>query len=209
MAGVLMRAYQVKNITAAPDWLDTERYDIAAKAIGKPSADEINAMLRTMLRERLTLAAHIELREIAVYALEVARASHPGLKPVTLDCDAVRNERDAALRSNRPPATASNGAPLCGFTWAGAFNSGGMTMPEFVSRLDFVAGRVVVDRTGLTGRYEFTLRFAPPGQGAAVRSDDAPDFFTAIQEQLGLRLRATRAPVDTLVIDHIDRPEEN
>ena len=84
-----------------------------------------------------------------------------------------------------------------------------MTMPEFVSRLDFVAGRVVVDGSGLTGRYEFTVRFAPPAAGAPARSDDAPDFFTAIQEQLGLRLRATRAPVDTLVIDHIERPEEN
>ena len=209
MAGVLMRAYQVKNIAGAPEWLDAERYDIAAKAVGKPSADEINAMLRTMFKERLKLAAHIEPRDISVYALEVARANHPGLKAVALDCDAARSERDAALRSNRSPATASNGAPLCGFTWAGAFNSGGMTMPEFVSRLDFVAGRVVVDRSGLTGRYEFTVRFAPPAVGAPARSDDAPDFFTAIQEQLGLRLRATRAPVDTLVIDHIKRPEEN
>jgi uncharacterized protein (TIGR03435 family) len=166
-------------------------------------------MLRTMLKERLKLAAHIESREIAVYALEVARANHPGLKAVALDCDAVRNEREAAQKSNQSPVTAVNGAPLCGFTWAGAFNSGGLTMPEFATRLDFVAGRVVVDRTGLKGRYEFTVHFTPPGVGAAARSDDAPDFFTAIQEQLGLRLRATRAPVDTLVIDHIERPAEN
>jgi uncharacterized protein (TIGR03435 family) len=131
------------------------------------------------------------------------------LKPVTLDCDVIRNEREAALKSNRLPATASNGAQLCGDTWSGAITSGGMTMPESVSRLDFVAGRVVVDRTGLTGRYEFTVRFAPPGAGAPARSDDAPDFLTAIQEQLGLRLRATRAPVDTLVIDHVERPAEH
>jgi uncharacterized protein (TIGR03435 family) len=209
MAGVLMRAYGVKNIAGGPEWLGAERYDVAAKATGKPTLDEINAMLRRMFTDRLKLTAHIQAREISVYALEVARANHPGLKPLTLDCDAVRNEREAAQKSNQSPATASNGAPLCGFTWAGAFNSGGMTMPEFVSRLDFVAGRVVIDRTGMTGRYEFTVRFAPPGQGATARSDDAPDFFTAIQEQLGLRLRATRASVDTLVIDHIDRPEEN
>jgi len=76
MAGVLMRAYQVKNIAGAPEWLDVERYDIAAKAIGKPSADEINAMLRTMFEERLKLAAHIEPREISVYELE-ARTSQP------------------------------------------------------------------------------------------------------------------------------------
>jgi len=77
----------------------------------------------------------------------------------------------------------------------------------FAGLLDYVAGRVVVDQTGLTGRYEFTLRFTPPGTQPAA--DGSPDFFTAIQEQLGLRLEPTRAPVDTFVIDHIERPSEN
>jgi uncharacterized protein (TIGR03435 family) len=77
--------------------------------------------------------------------------------------------------------------------------------------LDYVAGRTIVDRTGLPGRFEFTLRFAPPAAGPA--NSDAPDapplLFTALQEQLGLRLDTTRAPVNTLVIDHIERPTEN
>jgi len=80
-------------------------------------------------------------------------------------------------------------------------------MAQFAGLLDYVAGRVVVDRTGLNGRYEFTLRFTPPG--APAGGDDRPGLFTAIQEQLGLRLEATRAPVDTFVIDHVERPTAN
>jgi len=210
MLGVIMRAYQVKNVIGAPDWVESERYDIVAKAAGKPAAEEVNAMLRTMFKERLKLAAHIEAREIPVFALEVARPNHRGLKPFTLDCDAIRAQRDAALKAGQLPPTAdSNGAPLCGYTWAGGINSGGITMQAFAGMLDYVAGRVVVDRTGLPGRYEFSLRFVPPGRPPAVGSDDPPDFFTALQEQVGLRLKASRAAVDTLVVDHIERPEEN
>ena len=209
LAGVIMRAYRVKNLAGAPEWLDTDHYDIIAKANARSTNDEVNAMLRTMFRERLKLAVHIEPREIPVYALEVARPNHAGLKPLTLDCDKVQTERDAALKAGQPPPTNSSGAPLCGYTWSGAINSGGLTMQAFAGMLDFVAGRVVVDRTGLQGRYEFSVRFSPPGVRSAGGPDDPPDFFTALQEQLGLRLQATRAPVDTLVIDHVERPDEN
>jgi uncharacterized protein (TIGR03435 family) len=210
MRGTIMRAYQVKNLAGAPPWLDDERYDITARSSGKPNVDEVSAMLRTMLKDRLTLTGHIEPREISVYALVVARPGHPGLKPVSLDCDAIRAARDAAVKTGQTPVVpAANGAPLCGYTWSAAITAGGIPMPMFAGLLDYVAGRVVVDRTGLTGRYEFTLRFAPPGTTPAGGPDDRPDFFTAIQEQLGLRLEATRAPVDTFVIDHIERPTEN
>jgi uncharacterized protein (TIGR03435 family) len=205
-----MRAYQVKHIAGAPDWVESERYDIVAKIAGKPSAEQVNAMLRTMFKQRLKLSAHIEARDISVFALEVARPNHRGLKPFTLNCDTVGAERDAALRAGHTPPTAeSNGAPLCGYTWSGGIDSGGITMQAFASMLDYVAGRVVVDRTGLPGRYEFSLRFVPPGMTPAGASDGPPDFFTALQEQVGLRLKASRAAVDTLVVDHIERPEEN
>ena len=107
MSGVMMRAYRVKNIVGAPEWVETERYDIVAKATGRSTADQVNEMLRTMLKERMKLAAHIEPRETSVYVLEVARPNHPGLKKVTLDCDAVQAEREAALKGGRPPATSS------------------------------------------------------------------------------------------------------
>ena len=211
MRGTIMRAYRVKNLAGVPPWVDDERYDIVAKSPGKPNGDEVSAMLRTMLKDRLKLAGHIEPREIPVYALTVARPGHSGLKPVALDCDAIRAAREAAVKAGQNPAPATaNGATPCAYTWMGTtIASGGIPMPMFAGLLDYVAGRVVVDRTNLTGRYEFAVRFMPPGMPPGGRPDDPPDFFTAIQEQLGLRLEATRAPVDTFVIDRIERPTEN
>ena len=213
MIVALRAAYDVKNVVNAPDWLTGDRYDVIAKAAGQPSSDEVKAMLRTMLKRRLKLAAHIEARDTAVYALVVARPNHPGLKLFTGDCDAIRTEREAATKAGQPPAPPSPASgPPCGYTWSSAIYSGGITLAQLAGMIDWVAGRVVVDRTGLPSRYEFTLRFAPPaaGPGAGSTDPDAPPvLFTALQEQLGLKLEATRAPVDSLVIDHIERPDEN
>ncbi len=207
MLGTIMRAYQVKNVAAAPDWVTEERYDIEAKAGGTPTSDEVNAMLRTMLRERVKLKAHIEPREIPVYALVVARPNHPGTKPLALDCDRIQAARAAAGGQATGPL--GSAAP-CAYTWSGmGIISGGITMARFAGLLDWVAGRVVIDRTGLSGPYEFTVRFAPPSASVGAAADDRPDLFTALRDQLGLKLEPARAPVDTLVIDHIERPTEN
>jgi uncharacterized protein (TIGR03435 family) len=209
LLGVIRRAYQVKHVANAPDWIENERYDIAAKAPGKPTTDEVNAMLRTMLKERLRLNGHVERREIPVYALVVVRPNHRGLKPFTGDCAAILAERDAAMRAGQPSVPAGNMPAPCGYTWTSAIQSGGITLSGLAGLIDYVAGRVVVDRTNLPGRYEFTLRFTPAGAPGARAADAAPDLFTALQEQLGLKLEATKAPVDTLVIDHVERPSEN
>jgi uncharacterized protein (TIGR03435 family) len=222
MIGVLNTAYNVKNVVNAPDWLTGERYDIIAKAAGQPTSDEVKAMLQTLLKQRLKLAAHIEPRETAVYALVVARPNHPGLKLFMGDCDAIRAERDAAMKSasakaaadragQQPAPPGATSGPPCGYTWSSAIYSGGITLAQLAGMIDWVAGRVVVDRTGLPGRYEFTLRFAPPaaGPGGSEAPEAPPILFTALQEQLGLRLDATRAPIDSLVIDYIERPAEN
>jgi hypothetical protein len=145
---------------------------------------------------------------------------HPGLKPFTRDCDAIRAEQEAAMRSTsaeaaadragqqpRPPSP--NSGPACGYTWSSAIYSGGIPLVQLAGMLDWVAGRVIVDRTGLPGRYEFTLRFASPTAPPSDAVGAPPVLFTALQEQLGLRLDAVRAPVDTLVIDHIERPNDN
>ena len=99
-------------------------------------------------------------------------------------------------------------APQCGYSWAEVIRAGGITMDMLARMISGISGRVVLDRTALDGRYEFTLRFGPPTPGAAS-PDDPPSIFTALQEQLGLKLDATRAPVDTLVIDHVEPPQEN
>ena len=212
MIGILNTAYNVKNVVNPPDWVTGERYDIIGKAAGQPTSDEVKAMLRTMLKQRLKLAAHIEPRETDVYALAVARPNHPGLKPFTGDCDAIRAEREAAMKAGQPPAPPGPASgPPCGYTWSSAIYSGGIPLAQLAGLIDWVAGRVVVDRTGLPGRYVFTLRFAPPGAGpgASDAADAPPILFTALQEQLGLKLEATRVPIDSLVIDHIERPIEN
>jgi bla regulator protein BlaR1 len=211
MLGAISTAYPVKNpdIIGAPDWLRTDRYDIVAKAPGKPTREEVTAMLRTMMRERLKLAAHVESREIPVYALVVAQPNHPGLKAFTQDCDAIRAARNAPTPEGRPSGPPPPGtAPPCGYAWSTAIFAGGITMETLAGMLDRQAGRVVLDRTGLPGRYEFTLRFAPTGS-SANGADDPPSIFTALQEQLGLRLEPARAPVDTLVIEHIERPSDD
>ena len=126
MIGVLNRAYGVKNVANAPDWLTGERYDIVAKAAGQPTTDQVSAMLRAMLKQRLKLKAHIEPRETAVYALVVARPNHPGLKPFTRDCDAIRVEREAAMKAGQRPTPPNPGTgPACGYTWSSAIYSGG------------------------------------------------------------------------------------
>jgi uncharacterized protein (TIGR03435 family) len=208
MLGTIMRAHQVKNVVAAPDWITDERYDIEAKASGTPTNDDVNAMLRTMLEERLKLKAHIEPREIPVFALVVAQPNHPGRKPFALDCDRIQAARESGNQG--PAPIGSSIATPCAYTWLGTqIISGGITMARFAGLLDWVAGRVVIDRTGLSGRYEFTVRFASPTSTAGTAADDRPELFTALREQLGLSLEPARAPVDTLVIDHIERPSEN
>jgi len=197
-----------EEVVGAPDWLTADRYDMTAKAEGKPGDDQVKAMIRTLLKDRMRLAAHIEPQEKPVYALVVARPAHPGLKKSTLDCDAIRAARDAAARSGTPP-TPVPGAPQCGYMWSGAtISSGGMTMDTLADILRGLAGRKVLNRTLLEGRYEFTLR-ASGATSAPPSPDDPPTIFTALQEQLGLRLDSQRAPLDTLVIDHIERPDEN
>jgi uncharacterized protein (TIGR03435 family) len=160
-----------------------------------------------MLRERVKLQAHIEPREIDVYALVVARPNHPGTKPLALDCDRIQAARASAGGQATGPL--GSAAP-CAYTWSGmGIISGGITMARFAGLLDWVAGRVVIDRTGLSGPYEFTVRFAPPSASVGAAADDRPDLFTALRDQLGLKLEPARAPIDTLVIDHIERPTEN
>ena len=103
-------------------------------------------------------------------------------------------------------AKADNGAPLCGYTWAGgAITAGGLTMPAFSITSSSEWSSIA---PFCPDPYAFNFRFTLPGI-QATGADDHPDFFTAIREQLGLKLTPARAPVDTVVIDHVERPEEN
>jgi uncharacterized protein (TIGR03435 family) len=209
---VIMRASPVpaREVVGLPDWAMTDRYDITAKPPPGSTREQRDEMWRTVFAERMKLVAHIEDRETDTFALIVARSDGrlgPQLKPSTLDC----SPRPAGSLPPPPPANTSDVLNRCGGSFGGnSIVSGGMTMDQLVPSLGGLAGRLVNNRTGLKGAYAFTLTFSPPRRsGDSSTPDDAPEFFTALQEQLGLKLQPEKTMVPILVIDHIERPTDN
>ena len=213
---IIRYAYSMQNskVEGGPDWLDTVRYDITAKAAEAATADQMTFMFRPLLADRFKLVMHIDARDTPIFALVRARADGrlgPQLRASSvMDCDATRaaQARGAAL-------AAGDGRPICaGRAQAGAIIAGAVSMDELARNTSRMAGRVVVDRTGLQGRYDFELKFNPDGELTAAPAADRPpnalpSFFVALEEQLGLKLEPQRAPVDVLIIDSIQRPVED
>lgn len=202
---LIRSAYPDLQLSGVPGWVQSERYDLTAKADGNPTREQITPMLQALLADRFKLVAHEEIQERPVFALVLARSDRrlgAALVPSTVDCDEVT----AARRAGRTPPMPGNGAPPCGWMTNGEMlQVGGMPMSRVVGALGRPDGRVVIDRTGLTGNYEFTLRYSiEPGS-----NDDRPSLFTALEEQLGLKLVPERAPLKVLVIDRIERPTED
>ena len=209
-------AYSMQNsrVEGGPDWLDSVRYDITAKAAEAATPSQMLAMVRTLLAGRFKLAMHLEARDTPIFALVRARADGqlgPQLHASSVDCDAVR----AAVAKGAAQPTSSDGRPVCrGRAQAGFITAGAVSIDEVVQNMSRLVGRLIVDRTGLQGRYDLDLKFAPDADltaaPAADRPPDAlPSLFVALQEQLGLRLEPQRAPVDVVVIDSIQRPVED
>jgi uncharacterized protein (TIGR03435 family) len=196
----------------APDWVREERYDVTARAVGAPTEKDVAQMVRTLLEDRFKLAAHLEQRERPAYALRHARDDRrpgPNLRRLDADCAALGDAASQGKAPVRPQLP--EGIALCGVQRTdGTIVSGGLSMPMFVQLLTGQAGRVVVDQTGLDGYYAFTLSYAPsPAAGADNTPGDRPSLFTALQEQLGLKLEAQRLPIEVLVIDRIERPTDD
>ena len=188
-----------RTISGGPAWIGSDHYDIAAVTPGdvRPSRDQQMAMLRNLLTERFKLTFHREQKVFSIYVLDVAK-SGPKLKKSTAPPD------DA-------PALISTVYPQR--VLLPARNA---TMGEFTSLMQrAILDRPVVDKTGLSGKYDFDLEWAPDesqfGGDLSPASADAPSppFFTAIQQQLGLKLEATRGPVEALVVDTVERPSAN
>jgi len=200
---------QDDQIVGGPNWLATDRFDIEARmsaSPGGPSNAQLPAMLQSLLVDRFKLTTHGEKRELPVFALERARrdgALGPGLHPTA--CPEVAID----LSRPRPCANVQTGF--------GSLTLRGMPFTQFTPFLSPYVNRVVVDRTGLDGRYDIDLSWMPeqPGRGSAAAgappaSDpNAVSIFTAIQEQLGLRLNSTRDMVEVFVIDTLEHPTLN
>ena len=206
---VIREAYpaESKRLVGAPDWVEREAYDIEAKAEGEPSEDRINLMLQSLLAERFQFAAHYAPIEEDVFELVTIQSDdrrRAAMRLSTIDCDAIREARRAGKPfEGTPPA---NGAPPCGWssTNGQSYRFGGVTMSVFAQTLS-PDGRVVIDKTGLTGRYEFTLRYSRE----IDTTDDLPSIFVALPEQLGLRLVPGRSQLRAVIVDRIERPTEN
>ncbi|MGD1072507.1 MAG: TIGR03435 family protein [Bryobacteraceae bacterium] len=236
---LLTKAYGVQDYQiSGPDWLDSERFNVAAKLPDGATKEQFQKMLQNLLIERFKMVVHKEKKDLPAYALVVAK-NGPRLKPSTVDPAATLD----AQTPGPPP-----GGPVMGKDGFPEMRAGGRgimmamtmgrgakmataraSMQELAERLGSQLGRPVVDQTGLTGKYEFTLYFSmeglanamggirspqptpPPGAVEAPSdAETAPSLQTAIQEQLGLRLESRKMPLDLIVIDHIEKvPTEN
>ena len=201
------------QIEGAPGWIGSVRFDVTMKAEANVGPVAIGPtqiglqLARAVLAERFAFQAHRETRERPVFALVRARQDGslgPRLRRSATDCAALASE---AGKSGAPwPPRSADGRILCGLqTQGGTLSAGGYPMAEFQRFLTGQTQRVVIDRTGLAGAWDFELTFTSPDVAAAV-STDAPSLFTALQEQLGLRLDATRGAAEVLIVDRIERP---
>ena len=205
---------QAFQIVGGPDWINTDRWDIVAKADGNPRGPEMLVMVQNLLADRFKLVTHRETREMPIYALVLAkpdRAFGPNLHASSTDCE---KEMTAAIaRGGGPPR---DGKVLCGMrTVNGHLEMNAVPMANLARNLSPIAGRSVVDKTGLSGGFDATLTWTPDAslggspEAPPPATDGGPSLFTAIQEQLGLKLDAQRGPVDVLVIDSVERPVED
>jgi uncharacterized protein (TIGR03435 family) len=179
-----LEKHQVLN---APAWAQTDRFDIEGKTDppGQPNLHQQQELLQTLLAERFALKIHHETRELPVYAIEIAKGGSK-LKP-------------AANPDAEADQTASNhgGNVTISFTSA--------SMADFILGMQFFLDRPLVDQTGIPGRHDFALRYTREDTNA-TDPGGAPGLFTAIQEQLGLKLHAVKAPIDTITIDSVTVP---
>jgi uncharacterized protein (TIGR03435 family) len=193
---VLIRSvYRLKNyqLIGAPAWADNEKWDIDAKSEGKTTGKQRNEMLGNLLADRFHLQFHRETRELPVYRLVIAKG---GVKMTQIKDGEVRPQKPGI--SNRPSHLMGWASPVGQLVY---FLSG-----------DYL-NEPIIDATGLTGNYDFDLKWTPDPNQAYQRDEAAdpngPSLFVAIQEQLGLRLEATKGPVEVLIIDHVEHPTEN
>lgn len=218
LRGIIQLAYginQPSKLVGVPDWAVTERYDITARAAGPITQDERRLMLQALLKDRLKLDARLEKREVSVLALMLARNDGKLGKNLVESKGCIA--RGGAAANDAAPAGAET--RICGpqSGGAGRLIFLGTPIQQFTSLLALMLSGTVVDKTGLTGRYDIDLTFTPERQlpegvnlpGPAA-DPNGPSIYTAIREQLGLKLESQKVQEDVMVIGHVERqPSEN
>jgi len=188
---VFAYAIHQQQIVDGPAWLDTRKYDLVGQADveGVANLQQIQEMLQKLLESRFNLKFHREKRELAIYAITVAKGG-----------PRLAKSQDTANGLPTQSGSGSSGQQVRKFT--------NNSMSDFALGMQGFLDRPVIDKTGLAGRYNFILRWTPD----ELNTNDpnaAPSIFTAVQEQLGLKLEPARGPADVLVIDHVEAPSEN
>jgi uncharacterized protein (TIGR03435 family) len=209
LRNIIRTVYRIQpyQLLGGPDWISGDRWDIVGQAAGDPPFERVLDMLKTLMAERFKLVTHRESRQMAVYALVVVTKDgtlNPHLHRSTVDCATVL--ADARSRGTLPPT--SQGRPSCGIDVSTRrLVASGTTMHDLAQVLSGFAGRSVVDQTGLRDQFDLELTWSGDGSDLATTpTGTGPSLFTALPEQLGLKLEPTKAPVDVLVIDHVERP---
>ena len=199
------------RLSGGPSWIDSDRFDISATVAGDGSRSvaQKQLMLRTLLAARFKLVVHTETRNLPVYALVLARkdgALGPKLRHADVDCEAL-----LASQPGRRERCILYALP------SGELTVRGQTMSALANTFAILLDRAVINRVGLDGGFDADAQFNPEGLpnmtvlpgGADPPVNTAPSLFTALEEQLGLKLQSTRGPVTVLVIDHIEHPTAN
>jgi uncharacterized protein (TIGR03435 family) len=218
---LILMAYQIKDsqLSGVPGWVDSERYDIAAKGEGPASPEQLQLMMQALLADRFKLSLRRETKEMPVYALVVAKNGpklHENKEAEAENEDAKRDvakPRDPNMPPPKRPGMMRGGR--------GMLSGQAMPLSVLADSLSRQLGRVVLDKTGLTGLYDFELKWTPDeSQGQMLKAPDGadsappldasgPTIFTGVQEQLGLKLESQKGPVEMFVIDHVEKPTEN
>lgn len=222
------------QLVDAPAWAATERFSIEAVTDGSVTSQQVRLMLRTLLAERFQLSVHTETRTLSVLALVKARrggALGNGLRQSRAECVAITPPPGVPKPPPPPPGPPGGIRPIlqkdvdlrrgCGaMAIPGWLSARRVTMAQLARTLAVFAGRHVIDRSGLEGEFDLDLTFTPefaaagpppPGapQSPPPPPTGAPGLFTALQEQVGLKLESQRAAIEVIVIDRIERPSEN
>jgi uncharacterized protein (TIGR03435 family) len=237
MRQLLIRAYGVKPYQVAGlPWMDkdSERFDIVAKVPVGTTAGQFNVMLQNLLAERFNMVVHHETRDLPGYELSVAKggpkfkeSAAPSAPPVAGDSkEPARVKTQTASDGYRELAPGSSGMIMFGIPGGSRFSARQQPISTLTNVLESPLGKPVVDKTGLAGKYDFNLSFSrdertsanvagnsgpSPAAGPIDGVSDAPpDLFTAMQDQLGLKLEQKKIPMDVVVVDRAERvPREN
>jgi uncharacterized protein (TIGR03435 family) len=220
---VMAMVFPMERLVGWPDGIDAERYTISAKMPDGASIAAQQVAIRNLLKDRFNLVTHTETRELPVYNLVVARRDGrlgPAMKETSAECQATLKQYFEASRQGAPAQAAPPSSVTRCYTslpGVGAFGMNGGSIGTLATLLPQHVGRPVIDRTGLTGFYDYMLKWMPdPAIGTSLlglpvisrppADPDAPDIFTAVQEQLGLKLEAGRGPVEVVIIDRLEKP---